>query len=246
MQKYLIEIKYRFFLIVIAWCAALIVSYIYKESMLFIITQSTNFFFKNYALDISYFIFTEITEIFTIYTILSYFVAFQIGIIYFFFHFFLFFSPAFFKKEYKKVKKILIFIFLTWIFSSLISNCLIIPFIWNFFLSFQKLSLFKPIDLYFETKLLEYIEFYISVYYGCFFYLQIFLFILFLLNYNSRIISAVPKIRKIYYYIFLILVTIITPPDIFSQLCITFIFILCYELSFFISIYQKYIIILTR
>lgn len=94
--------------------------------------------------------------------------------------------------------------------------------------------------LHFEVKLKEYLLFYISFYYICEFYFQLFLFYLIILDYTKSNLKIIKKFRKIYYYCFIILSTIITPPDFFSQVLISLVFILAYEvLIFFFSFKNK-------
>ena len=113
------------------------------------------------------------------------------------------------------------------LFSLLLFNYLFIPLTWNFFLSFQNFIYF--VSLHFETKLDEYLIFYISLYYICVFYCQMFLGFFFVLNYLNANIQSIKKFRKIYYYLFLIFSTFISPPDITSQIFISFLLAFFYE-----------------
>nr|WAJ48188.1 hypothetical protein CCFAOBFC_00003 [Haslea ostrearia] len=64
LYRYYIELKNRFLLLLTTWISTLLVSYIYKEILLFIIIEpSLNYSSQNML----YFIFTNVTEIFTVY-----------------------------------------------------------------------------------------------------------------------------------------------------------------------------------
>jgi Sec-independent protein secretion pathway component TatC len=54
-----------------------------------------------------YFIFTDVTEVFTVYMNLIFFLGNQILLLYFIYHFFIFFSPALFNVENNNKKFVL-------------------------------------------------------------------------------------------------------------------------------------------
>ena len=222
MLKYLQEIKIRLFLLFLTWLFTVLISYAYKEVLLCVILQVT----ENYNSDF-YFIFTNVTEIFSVYIKLIKFLGNQILFLYFFYHLFGFFSPALFKTEYNFIDSVMKLILTMFLFSLLLFNYLFIPLTWNFFLSFQNFIYF--VSLHFETKLDEYLIFYISLYYICVFYCQMFLGFFFVLNYLNANIQSIKKFRKIYYYLFLIFSTFISPPDITSQIFISFLLAFFYE-----------------
>ena len=171
MIKYLIEFKNRLFFLVLLYFSTSIVLYLYKEILLFLLVQS-KWEITNDKSSVYYFIFTDVTEIFSVYVQLILFITFQLLVLFSIYHSFIFFIPALFKKEYEYFKVIIMVIFFTWFFSVLISNYYIIPFSWDFFLSFQNFITDKSFNIHFEAKLSEYFAFYISFYYICFFYLQ--------------------------------------------------------------------------
>ena len=113
MLKYLQEIKIRLFLLFLTWLFTVLISYAYKEVLLCVILQVT----ENYNSDF-YFIFTNVTEIFSVYIKLIKFLGNQILFLYFFYHLFGFFSPALFKTEYNfidSVMKLILTVFLFWV-----------------------------------------------------------------------------------------------------------------------------------
>jgi sec-independent protein translocase protein TatC len=118
---------------------------------------------------------------------------------------------------------------LMFLFSAVLSTYFLIPLTWNFFLSFQDLTVTSSFNLHFEAKLNEYLNFHISFYYLCGFYCQFFALLLLLLNYLGINIKVIKKFRKLYYYCFIILSTLISPPEILSQIFISLIVIFIYE-----------------
>jgi Sec-independent protein secretion pathway component TatC len=174
MIKYLLEIKNRIFLLILTIITTFLISYVYKEILLFLITQPDRLINKNASYSIFYFIFTDVTEILFIYIKLIIFLNLQVFILFIIYHCFVFFSPAMFKSEYEFLRIFLKVSLTIWVFSVLISNFFLVPITWNFFFSFQELISSKLVNLHFEAKLIEYLEFYISIYYLCVIYFQVF------------------------------------------------------------------------
>lgn len=228
MLKYILEIKNRLVLLFCTWMSSIFVMYFYKETLIYNITQIN----KNYCFTYFYFIYTNLVEIFNVYIKVIIFLANQIIILYFFYHLFFFFSPALYKLEYKSFYKIFRRVLLMWILFGLFFSYVFMPLTWFFFLSFQN---FVSISLYFEAKINEFIIFYISLYYWCIFCCVVFIILFFVLNAVNKNVRFIKKFRKIYYYLFVILSTTISPPDVLSQFFISLVVVVIYEFSVFIT-----------
>lgn len=100
MMKYFSEIINRIILLLITILSTLFMSYLYKETLLFLITQPERLVFNNNSSSVFYFIFTNVTEILSVYVQLISFLGFQAFLFFTFYHCFVFFSPAMFKSEY--------------------------------------------------------------------------------------------------------------------------------------------------
>ena len=98
MKKYLLEIKNRFSLLCVTLFTILVVSYLHKETLLFVVIQPN--LSLNECKDNFYLIFTNVLEVFTVYLRLILFLSLQIGFIYLFYHTFIFLSSGFFYSEY--------------------------------------------------------------------------------------------------------------------------------------------------
>jgi sec-independent protein translocase protein TatC len=241
MTKYFLEIKNRIFLLITSYFTLILITYFYKETLLFlIVTPSFNtvLITKN-NLPSFYFIFTNVTEIFVVYIKIILFISSQITFIFIAYHFFIFLSPAFFEIEYKASRLIIKTLTLTWIISIVLANYFIIPLTWNFFLSFQKLIDEQSFSIYFEAKLSEYSNFCISLYYLCNFYFQAFMLLILILNYINFDKNNIKKLRKLYYFFFVIFSTLISPPDIISQIVISFVLIMFYEILVFLFLLKN-------
>lgn len=242
MIKYFLEIKNRILLLILTVFSTLIISYLYKETLLFLITQPERLMYKNNSYSTFYFIFTNVTEILSVYIQLIVFFSFQVFLLFNVYHCFVFFGPAMFKSEYYFLFNFLKTSALIWICSVTISHLLLVPVTWDFFFSFQELFSSKFVNLHFEAKLTEYIEFYIFIYYLCVVYFQIFTILFCFLNYISNKIKIIKKFRKIYYYFFVVFSTLISPPDLISQFIISFILICMYEILVLIIIIKTKLI----
>jgi len=234
---YYLEIKNRIFLSLVSWLSVGIICYFYKETLLFLFIS-----FSNYsALTGSkpYFIFTDVTEIFTVYAQLIFFISNQILFIKLNYHVLMFLSLGLYKFEYTNLKFAFKILLSSWIVSIFLLNKILMPLSWNFFLSFQDQTNLKTVALFFEAKLNEYFNFYISLYYICLLNFLFFIFVALFINNISDDLSKIQSFRKIFYFIFVMFSTLTTPPDILSQLLLSFILILNYEILIWIKIYKR-------
>ena len=234
--SYFLEIRNRFLLVVFGWVFTAFVCYFYKETLLFLLIKP-NFFSIN--LIPIYFIFTSITEIFSTYLRLVYFLSNQICIICFLYHVLLFLSPGLYYSEYELLKRILLLFLLLFFFSIFIHNTVILPACWNFFLSFQKTIINNSVSLYFEAKINEYLKFYINLYFMCNLSCQMFMILILFLIYIKGDLKLIKKFRKIFYLSFVVFATIITPPDVMTQLILSSCMICVYEVLIFSVLFKN-------
>jgi Sec-independent protein secretion pathway component TatC len=157
LYTYYLEIKNRIFLSLICWLFVSIVCYFYKETLLFLFIS-----FSNYGVltgSKPYFIFTDVTEIFSVYAQLIFFISNQILFIKLNYHVLMFLSLGLYKFEYTNLKFAFKVLLSSWIISIFLLNKFLMPLSWHFFLSFQDETHLKTISLFFEAKLSEYFHF---------------------------------------------------------------------------------------
>jgi sec-independent protein translocase protein TatC len=224
--KYYVEIKNRFFLLSTCWLFTLLISYLYKEVILFIVISSSNYAEQ-------YFIFTDISEIFYVYLQLTFFVSNQITLLMLLYHSLIFLSSGLYKSEYERLQFAFQVYIVSWVCSIILLNEIIIPVSWNFFLSFQKT---EGIEFFFEAKIIEYLNYFTNLYYICFLNCQLLAVITLLLNNYSKNINRIRKFRKLFYMIFVVFSTLTTPPDIISQVLMSTGLIVLYEVLLFVNI----------
>lgn len=66
-----------------------------------------------------------------------------------------------------------------------------------------------------------------------------FFFLLLAINNIINNLNQVKKYRKLFYFLFVFFSTIVTPPDVFSQLFVSFFLISFYEILTFLKIVDK-------
>lgn len=229
MRKYLLEIRNRLFLVFLTWLSSILISYLYKETLIFLIVQPSKFTNLSWINLKFYFIFTNITEVFSVYVQSILFVSGQVFFFCIMYHFFLFFRPALFQIEDRFYIFLLRISVSVWFFSVIFAYYILIPITWNFFFSFQELAYHQFIQLHFEAKLNEYVNFYMSLFNFCVFYCQIFTIIFFWIGSTNFNITLIRKFRQYYYFFFVFLATLLSPPEIFSQILISLVLIFIYE-----------------
>nr|YP_009485527.1 SecY-independent transporter protein [Nitzschia alba]AVR57591.1 SecY-independent transporter protein [Nitzschia alba] len=224
--KYYKEIKNRIIVITIAWGISLTIGYSYKEAILFTLIDSNNSFINLNTKP--YFIFTNVTEIFYVYLELSIFFANQITVIILVYQIVMFLSLGLYQFEFEKLKFAFQMFVISWLISTILLHKLIIPLSWKFFLSFQNsLNISQPISFFFEARLIEYFHYLTNLYYICLINCQ---FLAMLITTLTNLNGILKKtFRKLFYLLFVIFSTIITPPDVLSQIFISGSLILIYE-----------------
>lgn len=225
--KYITEIRNRIIVVILSFILTLIVTFLYKETLLYITVQPSFFLIKKNSF---YFISTNLIEVFSTYIKFNFFISVYITLIPIFCHITLYFLPIFTSHEYQKLKLTFYTLLVVWISSFYLNYYFLIPQSWKFFLSFQTLETTKNssnlLNLYFEAKISEYVDFFIEIQLICYIFCS---FIVLLLHIFTLI--CVKKLRKHIYFSFFILSAFISPPEVITQL-LTTIFI-CFIFEFF-------------
>ena len=148
--KYYLELRNRTFILFVTWLLTILVCYWYKETILFFVLNSANFFSKTVLTN--YFIFTDLTEIFYVYLKLIVFVSNQMLLFSFFYHFFMFFSLGLYVLEYSRLKTLIQIFSISFLVSLLILNRILLPLSWEFFLTFQNNNILNPIPFFLKLN----------------------------------------------------------------------------------------------
>ena len=232
--KYYLEIKNRIFLLLLTWASLLIICYHFKEPLLFIFINSNKYF--NESNSAPYFIFTDVGEIFYVYLQLIFFITNQITILMLLYHGLMFLTLGLYNSEYIQLRSTFKIFIVAWLFSIILLKELVIPFSWYFFLSFQEPeNNLQSISFFFEARISEYLDHCTNLYYVCLINCQILALLTLLLNYISENSETIKTVRKLFYFVFMLFSTLTTPPDVISQILMSFGLILIYELLIFLK-----------
>jgi len=236
---YLKEIKNRFILVTFCWLLTFITCFINREALLYI-SLKPSFKYKKSNLS---FIITDAVEILYSCLHISYLISNTILLGFLLYHLALFIIPGLHYNE--KIKLKIIFyqgLFFFYFFIILFYN-VALPQIWRFFNEYLTQMLNIQHIVHFQPKLIEYVNMVSYTYMisglftQCLFFITIYLKI----SKNSELI--IKNNRKFFYFLLLILITCITPPDVNSQIILTFLTFCLIELiifnHFFLSIILK-------
>jgi len=233
-KNYIIEIKNRLILISCSWLFTILICYIKKELILYILIKPCLHLYKE---SILYFIYTHLSDIFYTYVNIIIIASIQITIFYILYQSYHFLAPGLYKSEIKRIKLSIISLFIIWAFTIILLHNIILPFSWKFFLSFQNnISETNNFSFFFEAKLDEYISFVIASFNICLFNLLCVYCIITILHNKSGISNSLKTYRKIIYFILFLLASIVTPPDIVSQLFLGTLSLLLFEIYNILSI----------
>ncbi len=225
-SNYLYEIKNRTLLLLITWTTTFITCYFYKEIIVFIFIYPSLDLFKKTCV---YFISTNLIEIFYTNLIICNFISINILFFYLFYHSLMFLAPGLYKNEIENILMILFINFFLNVMFITFLYYIILPKSWEFFLSFQK-TLNNDIKIYFEAQFYYYINFCIRLFKLTLFNCYVITLLLFLLLFfKKKSINIIKITRKAIYFLILVFSSIITPPDVFSQLLMSTFTIFVFE-----------------
>jgi len=233
---YYYEIKNRISCIIYSFCISIWVSYNYKSTLLYLYVKPGALYYDKKGL---YFIYTDITELFYTYINLVVTTTLQITLFYVIYQFFYFFSPGLYLYENNKLKKFILLIWSTWISSILLIYNIILPFSWEFFFKLQDRLEKNQIDFFFEAKLNEYLNFVASLFNISAVYVFVVLITFAYVYQLGNTVEYLKLYRKKIYFTFFIIASIITPPDLISQVTLGLSSIIIFETYVYIIIINK-------
>jgi Sec-independent protein secretion pathway component TatC len=223
---YLKELYFRFFYFILCSSFCLLIVYLYKEQLAFILILPS-YFGKS---PIEYFIFTEPKEIFLFYLALCFFCYFLFSLPYFLFSCYDYIKPALYINENIIVSSLLKKMLNFYIIFNIIIFLIFLPIFWNFFSSFTKET--GLILFYFELSALNYFHFLFTTFLICnllliFLSSGVYIFI----KYGFSILL---QIKPYIILLFLLFSTLITPPDLELQIILFFFLYISLEIFLFL------------
>lgn len=236
LQLHLLELKYTLITFLISFFYIFLISYYFSDQLIYLLVN--NLLGKEI---LEYFIFTNITEIFTtnffVSMFVSIFISTQLVIILSWF----FLKDGLYRFENFIFIKFYFFFIIFTLFIIKIILINIIPFMWNYLLHINFSSSYI-LTVYFEPKIYDCFNFIFSSFMYLFSFFIYFFFIIYLiLNRIFLKVEIIINLRKFFYLKIILLTSLITPPDVIYFFFIYFLFILIFEIFMYILIYfNKY------
>lgn len=228
--RYFLEIYNRFIILFLTWSLNFFVLFYYKEQIVYILGQHQEATFP-------YFISTSLTEIFFVYLKVSSFLAFYFAYPIIVIQLALFIIPGLYKYEYLIVRNFFLLSILLYIGTTFFTYKIFLPYCWKFFSSFQLKAEESLVSLHLEARIADYLSFFFETYFLLNAILHIFLIFLFLLY--KITLNYILKYRKLFYLLFFIFATLMTPPDMISQIIVGIFFLVFFEIFLF-SLFLSY------
>ena len=199
----------------------------YKESMLYLIVKSSLFQING---TLPFFIYTSLTEVFITYLRLSILVGIYLMLLPLLLHIWLFINPGLYRSEYVATQRMIFMFTLLWTSNSLFIYQFLLPRVWNFFSQFEVGTSTSPLSIFFEIKLTEYVEFLVNIIICSTLSLQVFITVLlWILYYSQYDLPSFKKNRRRTYIIIIVFATMITPPDVLTQVILSVSLVITYE-----------------
>lgn len=233
---YIYELALRNFFLFLSFSLTSFICYTYRKDLFFILLLPS--FQTNHP--ITHLIFTNPVEVFKISIFIVLLFTFVFWLPYLLWNCLDFLRPALYTNEVKKFQKYLFIGFFLFLFGNLSTYYFCLPTLWDFFSSFEERT--QLIDIVLELKAESYFDFIFDTLLLSNFLLfsNIFFFLLLLKISNLPLIQAIISFKKFVYVCFLLIGTLLTPPDIFSQILVFSILIVLYEfLCFCLILYQN-------
>ena len=211
------------------------ISFVYSEAYLYLATLPLMTITQS-----SYFIVTNLCELFHIKLYLSFIISSFVTFFLFLFQFWFFLAPSLVKQTNKWILHLFsLFLFLMSLSLKLIYNWLI-PQMWSFFLNFNTTTTLTALTISFEPNLYDYILLLSQTIFYMLLILQYPFGLFLILRCQILTVHQFIKFRKLFYIKFFILTSLLTPPDLLSQSLIFGCWVGCIELIIFYFLFQKY------
>ena len=184
-------------------------------------------------------IFTALPEVFLSNLKISLFASFIFALPFLLIQLILFISPAMYKKEKKTLFPILVAIPVLFIVGVIFAYYILLPLIWNFFLSFENFFS-NGLNVELESRYSEYMRLTMMLLLSAGLSFEFPVVLIILTKFKILSLKTLKNNRKYFFIGILIFSAIFTPPDIISQLGIAIPLIIFYEFSIiFINFFLK-------
>lgn len=226
------ELKSRLLFVFISFALFFAGSYIFSDNIYeFLLRPLENYFIKhNLNREIIY---TGLAEAFFTYIKLSFYVALFLSFPVIIWQIYQFIAPGLTTSEKQFVLPLFIIAPILLTIGAVLVYYLVLPTVFDFFLSFEKGKTSSNLPIILEARVSEYLSLCLTIMlaFGLAFQLPVILVVLVKLGLSNS--KALTKYRRLAIVVIFIIAAIITPPDIISQIILAVIMIILYELSVF-------------
>ena len=232
--NYCQELKYRGIYILLAFTLVLCVMYYFLGEFLYYIIKPLSSISTS---QIGSLIYTDLSEVFFSSVIMVLYFSLCITVPFIMYQIYYFIIPGTYRYEQKFIFNITLMSLCLFIVSTIVSYNFFIPLIWNFFFNYGFNLNTELFNLNFQGKIYEYIIFITRVFSNLSICFQIPLIFSVLLK--TKIISAnlLKNNRTWNVILCFILGALLSPPDVFSQICLAFPLCFIYEFSIIFGLY---------
>jgi len=241
---YFLEFKNRIKLVMSGLLFVIALFIAYKETLLYILIKPTISSLS--LISRSYLICTNITDGFTTYWNIIMILYLHYVLFFLFYNAYFFFVPGLYYQEKKILSDFISIYILVYIFVVLLFYNYLLPTSWNFFFKFNDMYFDlnlpqhnKEVKLFFEITLKHYVAFFFSLYFFLLIFIQLYILLIYKLIKIYKKVKFKALYRKQIYFLFFVFSTLITPPDILSQIVFGSTSILVLELTIFILIFKN-------
>ena len=239
--KHLLELKWRFFYILLSTSIAFFISYIFSKELIYLVTSPL---LEIQQVDSSvvdkerFFIFTNMTEAFTTHIILSGYATIFSVVPLCLLQLWRFISPGLYPNEQKQLKLLFTLSPLCFIMGCFITYYLILPTAWQFLISFETTNSQDIVHIHLEAKISEYLDLSTRLFFfvGFLFQYPILLGILIQLNILTK--NWMITKRKFVCLLSFIIAALFSPPDVLSQMMIAIPLLFFYEMALLVIILE--------
>jgi len=224
------EFKLRLRYVILSVILSFLTCYYYYFEIIYIFTKP----FLKYEKS---FIFTDLTEAFYTSIQISYFFSLYLVVVLLVYQIWRFFIPSKFKNERKNVNFLFFFIIIILILSVMFVYIIVLPNLYNFLLNFQIQSSLVSIEL--EARIKSYVELACKIFILFTFIFELPLITLMFIKTNKLQMHFFTKNRLKIFFCILILSSLVSPPDVFTQIILSFFLQFILEILIFISFFLK-------
>lgn len=180
-------------------------------------------------------IYTGLTEAFMTYLRLGFISAMFISTPFFITQFYLFVSPGLYKKEKRLALSLIISSPFLFILGALLLYYFVLPFAFEFFISFEVLGSKNSMPIELEARISEYLDLIIKLIFGFGLAFQLPIILIFLVRIGLLSVEGLKSKRKYWVVLIFTVAAILTPPDVVSQILLAIPMLLLYESAIIIS-----------